>query len=151
MATRKKPAAAPPAPPAKKPKAKPEAKAKAAVSPEERFSMVARAAYFIAERRGFADGDPVQDWLVAECQVEALLAARNRPGAAPRRGADRALHGGSRPSSGSPMRTRAPSATDPARANPRGAKTMIVEPCSNQPISSPFASRARQAMTLGPR
>jgi hypothetical protein len=48
--------------------------AKAAVLPEARYRMVAQAAYFIAERRGFAGGDPVQDWLLAERQVEALLA-----------------------------------------------------------------------------
>lgn len=32
------------------------------------------AAYFIAERRGFAPGDPMRDWLDAEAEVERLIA-----------------------------------------------------------------------------
>jgi hypothetical protein len=47
--------------------------------------MIAEAAYFIAEGRGFAGGDPTQDWLVAERQVEALIEG----GKPPRRGAQR--------------------------------------------------------------
>jgi hypothetical protein len=47
--------------------------------------MIAEAAYFIAERRGFADGDPLRDWLLAESQVEALIGGAKPP----RRGAPR--------------------------------------------------------------
>lgn len=73
-----KPAAAKPVAakaPAKKPAAaaakKPAAK-KAGISPEQRYKMVAEAAYYHAERRGFA-GDPVQDWIAAEAQIKAQL------------------------------------------------------------------------------
>jgi hypothetical protein len=52
---------------------------------EERHRMIAEAAYFIAERRGFADGDPHEDWVLAEQQVDAELqlkpkqASRKKP------------------------------------------------------------------------
>lgn len=32
-------------------------------------SRIAEAAYFLAERRGFAGGDPVEDWLIAERKI----------------------------------------------------------------------------------
>jgi DNA anti-recombination protein RmuC len=35
--------------------------------------MIADAAYFRAERRGFNSGDPVADWLEAEAEVDARL------------------------------------------------------------------------------
>jgi hypothetical protein len=35
--------------------------------------MVAEAAYFHAERRGFAPGNEVEDWLRAEAEIERLL------------------------------------------------------------------------------
>ena len=38
-----------------------------------RDEMIARAAYFRAERRGFADGCALQDWLEAEAEVDAKL------------------------------------------------------------------------------
>lgn len=44
-----------------------------AVSPEARWRMVAEAAFFIAEKRGFQGGDPAQDWAKAEAQIAALL------------------------------------------------------------------------------
>jgi hypothetical protein len=40
------------------------------VSNEQRRQMVAEAAYFRAERRGFAGGDPVADWIEAEAEVD---------------------------------------------------------------------------------
>ena len=46
-----------------------------AVSPEERWRMVAVAAYHKAEKRGFAAGGALDDWLDAEREVEALLGA----------------------------------------------------------------------------
>ena len=39
-------------------------------SPEERRRMIAEAAYYLAEKRGFVDGDPSADWIVAERQVD---------------------------------------------------------------------------------
>ncbi len=42
------------------------------VSGDERHRMISRAAYGRAERSGFA-GDPVQDWLVAEREVDAWI------------------------------------------------------------------------------
>lgn len=43
------------------------------VSAAERARMVAEAAYYRAQRRGFANGDPVRDWAEAEAEIDALL------------------------------------------------------------------------------
>ena len=43
------------------------------VSPEERHRLVAMAAYYIAERRGFSGGDDMDDWLQAEAEVDRML------------------------------------------------------------------------------
>jgi DNA repair ATPase RecN len=43
------------------------------VAPDERRRMIAEAAYFRAERRGFKDGDAVRDWCEAEAEVDARL------------------------------------------------------------------------------
>lgn len=43
------------------------------VTPEQRYCMIAEAAYFRAESRGFEGGDPSQDWVEAEAQIDALL------------------------------------------------------------------------------
>lgn len=40
-----------------------------------RLQWIAEAAYFIAERRGFADGSPDEDWLEAEAEIDRMLAA----------------------------------------------------------------------------
>lgn len=45
----------------------------AAVNAERRHEMIAEAAYLRAERRGFADGDPVEDWLDAEREIDETL------------------------------------------------------------------------------
>ena len=42
------------------------------ISPEERYRMVEVAAYFMAERNGFA-GNPVGYWTAAEAQISKLL------------------------------------------------------------------------------
>jgi hypothetical protein len=66
----------PTAKPAKKTAAKPVRKSvgnSQQVNGEDRESMIAEAAYFRAERRGFAGGDPVVDWLEAEAEVDARL------------------------------------------------------------------------------
>jgi Protein of unknown function (DUF2934) len=48
----------------------------------ERIAMIADAAYFRAEKRNFAPGYELEDWVAAEREIDALLAARD--GAAPR-------------------------------------------------------------------
>jgi Protein of unknown function (DUF2934) len=52
-----------------------------AVSDELRRAMISEAAYLRAEQRGFASGYELEDWLVAEREVDALLFAHH--GAAP--------------------------------------------------------------------
>lgn len=49
------------------------------VRPEERYRMIAEAAYFRAQRRGFVGGDPVQDWLEAEAEIDRMLASGTLP------------------------------------------------------------------------
>lgn len=44
-----------------------------AVTAEQRHMMIAESAYRRAERRGFATGDPMADWLESEREVDALL------------------------------------------------------------------------------
>jgi len=46
-----------------------------AVSAEERSEMIAVAAYFLAERRGFAPDGAADDWLQAERQIDRMLLA----------------------------------------------------------------------------
>lgn len=88
MAAKKKPSgsrAAPVTSKAPSPKAAKARKAPAAkkeLSPEERHEMIARAAFFIAEHRGFLGGNPLSDWLLAEREV---LASPPAPGPARRR------------------------------------------------------------------
>jgi len=42
-------------------------------SPEERWKVIAVAAYHKAEKRGFAPGDELQDWVEAEKEIDTLL------------------------------------------------------------------------------
>ena len=42
-------------------------------SPEERWKVIAVAAYHKAEERGFAPGDELQDWVEAEKEIDTLL------------------------------------------------------------------------------
>jgi hypothetical protein len=51
------------------------------VSDEMRRAMIAEAAYLRAEQRGFVSGYELDDWLLAERDVDALLSAHH--GAAP--------------------------------------------------------------------
>jgi hypothetical protein len=46
------------------------------VSEEERRNMIARAAYFRAERRNFAPGQELADWAAAEADVDRELERR---------------------------------------------------------------------------
>ena len=57
----------------------------ASITPDERRVLIAQAAYFRAEKRGFAPGGEERDWLEAELEVDALLAvAVPTPAPAPR-------------------------------------------------------------------
>jgi hypothetical protein len=50
------------------------------VDPQQRAALIAEAAYFRAEKRGFAPGDATADWLAAEAEVDAsLLASAQAP------------------------------------------------------------------------
>lgn len=48
---------------------------KSTVAPEERYKMIAAAAYLRAERRGFASGRALNDWIEAEAEIDAMLKA----------------------------------------------------------------------------
>lgn len=48
-------------------------KAKATAGDGKRFTLIQQEAYYIAEKRGFVGGDPEQDWLMAEKQVDKML------------------------------------------------------------------------------
>lgn len=43
------------------------------VDPTQRAALIARAAYFRAQNRGFAPGHELTDWLAAEAEVDAEL------------------------------------------------------------------------------
>jgi Protein of unknown function (DUF2934) len=45
---------------------------------QERQAMIARAAYFRAEKRGFKNGHELEDWLAAEAEVDQQLADARR-------------------------------------------------------------------------
>lgn len=45
---------------------------------EKRGDLIAKAAYFRAERRGFAPGHALDDWLAAEDEVDQRLAGEGR-------------------------------------------------------------------------
>ena len=47
------------------------------VSAEERYRMIAEAAYYRAEQRGFQDQGPVADWLAAEKEIDKRLAKKS--------------------------------------------------------------------------
>jgi hypothetical protein len=49
--------------------------AKAALSSEQRNNYVKVAAFYIAERRAFAPGNPADDWAAAEAEVDRLIAS----------------------------------------------------------------------------
>jgi Protein of unknown function (DUF2934) len=58
-------------------------KASAAALPslteEQRRAMIAEAAYYMAERRGFESGHELEDWLYAESQLEAAIHGGDAP------------------------------------------------------------------------
>ena len=50
------------------------------VVPERRDALIAEAAYFRAEKRGFAPGHEAEDWFAAEREVDSgLLRAESAP------------------------------------------------------------------------
>lgn len=65
-----KASAAAPAPAAKKTPSKP---SKMMITSEERQRMIAEAAYYIAEKRGFQGGNCDQDWLEAAAQIDRII------------------------------------------------------------------------------
>ena len=44
-----------------------------AIDPEQRCVLVSEAAYFLAEHRGFKPGHELEDWLVAEGEIDDML------------------------------------------------------------------------------
>lgn len=48
------------------------------VTAEERYRMIAEAAYFRAEKRGFLRGDMAEDWLQAEAEIDQMLKEQGR-------------------------------------------------------------------------
>ncbi|MES1982451.1 MAG: DUF2934 domain-containing protein [Pseudomonadota bacterium] len=61
--------------PAKKSRNK--APEKHTVSPEQRYRMIATAAYYLAERRGFNGDYDMQDWISAEAEIDAMLKTKD--------------------------------------------------------------------------
>jgi len=47
---------------------------------EQLRRMIAEAAYFRAQRRGFQGGNPVDDWLAAEAEVQRALGSVHEAG-----------------------------------------------------------------------
>ena len=47
--------------------------ASASIDPDVRRRLVAAEAYFLAERRGFAAGNELEDWVTAEAAVDSRL------------------------------------------------------------------------------
>jgi hypothetical protein len=62
---------------ARKPRAKPSSPTTVQTSClEQRLQMISEAAYYLAERRGFASGGELDDWITAEAQIDEILAGR---------------------------------------------------------------------------
>ncbi len=49
------------------------------VDPTQRAALIARAAYFRAQNRGFVPGHELADWLAAEAEVDAELLRGTSP------------------------------------------------------------------------
>jgi hypothetical protein len=49
--------------------------ARPAVTAEQRHHYIEVAAFYVAQRRGFAPGNPIVDWAMAEQEVDGLIAA----------------------------------------------------------------------------
>ncbi|MBI4989639.1 MAG: DUF2934 domain-containing protein [Rhodocyclales bacterium] len=57
-------------------KPRPKVKKSGLVSPVDRLRFIAETAYYKAEKRGFAEGDALGDWIEAEAEIDALLDSR---------------------------------------------------------------------------
>lgn len=57
----------------------PKTTAAVTVSAELRHQMIAEAAYYLAEKRNFQGGDPVNDWLEAEAIIDQALLSGVKP------------------------------------------------------------------------
>lgn len=49
------------------------------LEPDRRHGMIAEAAYYHAEHRGFAPGCELDDWLAAENEIDETLAEKGAP------------------------------------------------------------------------
>ena len=54
------------------------AAARQTTTTDQRFSMIQTAAYLRAEKRSFQGGNPVQDWIDAEREIDAILKGTSR-------------------------------------------------------------------------
>ena len=43
------------------------------ITPEERYNMIATAAYYRAERSGFTEGCEMENWLAAETEIDQCM------------------------------------------------------------------------------
>lgn len=43
------------------------------ITPQQRQQMIQEAAYYIAKSRGFIGGNPMDDWLAAEAEIDKQL------------------------------------------------------------------------------
>jgi len=50
------------------------------ITAEERYRMIAEAAYYRAQKRGFAPGHHDHDWRLAEAEIDAMLLRQDRAG-----------------------------------------------------------------------
>jgi hypothetical protein len=48
------------------------------IDSEKRHALIAESAYLRAERRGFAPGHEVEDWLAAEAEIDLALTASTK-------------------------------------------------------------------------
>lgn len=51
-------------------------KTKQSITEDERRHMIAEAAYYHAERRGFQGGSIDEDWFLAEAEIDTLLSGK---------------------------------------------------------------------------
>ena len=49
--------------------------ARPAVTVEQRHNYIEVAAFYVAQRRGFSPGNPIEDWAMAEQEVDRLIAS----------------------------------------------------------------------------
>lgn len=49
------------------------------ISEQQRYQMIAEAAYYRAEHRGFQGGSPEEDWYAAAAEIDAMLAGEAPP------------------------------------------------------------------------